>query len=106
MSGIERRALIVGVVGAGMAAVFKSTPALAADPKLDSADAAIEKAIALLRAAQGPAVPQFGTHINKAINDLQRARDEIGRAKRLADNPPPKPKDQDKDDKGRHKGKP
>jgi len=105
MSGIERRALIVGVVGAGMAAVFKTENALAADPKLNEADLACEKAILLLKAAQGPGNPPFGGHRNNAITQLQHARDQIKKAKQWADNPPnQKPKDDDKDKhKGHHK---
>ena len=88
MSGIERRALIVGVVGAGAALLLQSEDALAADPKLDLADAAVEKAIALLRAAQGPENRAFGGHRNNALVHLQHARDEIKKAKDWANSPP------------------
>jgi hypothetical protein len=92
-----------------MAALFKTEEALAADPKLDQADLAAEKAILLLKAAQGPGSPPFGGHRNAAITHLEQARAQIKRAKQWADNPPndkPKhPSTNDAKDKGKGKGK-
>jgi hypothetical protein len=67
--------------------------ALAADQRLDDADAAVVKAIALLEAAENPGVvPAFGGHRLKALIHLKKGRAEIGKAKAWADNPKHKPK--------------
>lgn len=60
-----------------------------ADQRLDDADAAIEKAIALLQAAENPSAPNpkrpFGGHDLKAVRHLEAARSEIAAAKAFAD---------------------
>ena len=64
--------------------------AYAADPRLDEADAAIQKAIGLLEAARNPdrsQPAQFGGHRTKAIHDLEQARQQIAKAKASADKP-------------------
>lgn len=91
--GIKRRGLLVGVLGIGLAGAFYAGVAYAADQRLDDADAAVEKAIALLQAAENPGVnPPFGGHREKAIQDLKKARAQIAKAKAYADNPKNKPK--------------
>ena len=100
-----RRHVLVACL-AGMIPAFFAGSALAADPRLDEADAAVQKAIALLEAAQNPGVdPPFGGHRKKAIHDLQKAREQIQKAKQFADNPKNKPKDKDKDKNKSNKGK-
>lgn len=60
-----------------------------ADQRLDDADAAIEKAIALLQAAENPSASNpkrpFGGHDLKAVRYLEAARAEIASAKAFAD---------------------
>lgn len=91
--GIKRRGLLVAVAGLGLAGAFYAGVAYAADPRLDDADALVEKAIAQLKAAENPGVnPPFGGHRQKAIKDLQQARAQIAKAKAYADNPKHKPK--------------
>jgi hypothetical protein len=55
------------------------------DVRLDLADANIEKAIALLNAAENPSAKNpskpFGGHRTKAVSALERARQEITAAK-------------------------
>lgn len=103
MNKFTRRLLTMGLLGAGLAGAFTAGVAYAADSRLDDADAAVEKAIALLKAAENPGVtPAFGGHRAKAILHLQKARGEIAKAKAYADNPKNK---KDKDDKGKGKGK-
>lgn len=93
MHGLKRRGLLVGLVGFGLAGAFYAGVAFAADSRLDDADAACEKAIALLQAAENPGVkPPFGGHRESAIDHLKKARKEIGKAKKYADShPPPAP---------------
>src|SRR5262249_30990678 len=62
----------------------------AADPRLDEADAALQKAGALLAASQsGNLTPQaqhrFDKAVARAIADVQDAREEIADAKAAAD---------------------
>lgn len=60
-----------------------------ADQRLADADAAVEKAIALLQAAENPSAPKpdrpFGGHDVKALRHLEAARVEIARAQAYAD---------------------
>lgn len=60
-----------------------------ADQRLDDADAAIEKAIALLQAAENPSAAKpsrpFGGHDLKAVRHLEAARSEIAAAKAFVD---------------------
>lgn len=94
----KKSLLAVGLIGAGLAGAFYAGVAYAADSRLDDADAAVEKAIVLLKAAENPGVKApFGGHREKAINYLQKGRSEIAKAKAWADNPknqpsPKKPK--------------
>lgn len=91
--GIKRRGLLMAVAGLGLAGAFYAGIAYAADPRLDDADALVEKAIVQLQAAENPGVtPPFGGHRQKAIADLKKARAQIAKAKAYADNPKHKPK--------------
>ena len=60
------------------------------DTRLDDADAALVKAIALLQASEpGTTVPkvvsEFDKHVGRAITDISNARDEITAAAQWAD---------------------
>ncbi len=89
MQSVKRRVLTMGLVGAGLAGAFYAGLAFAADQNLADADNNVEKAIALLQAAQNPGVnPPFGTHRGKAILALKAARKEIKKAQDYQDNPP------------------
>jgi len=91
--GLKRRGLLVSVVGLGMAGAFYAGVAYAADQRLADADAAVEKAILLLKAAENPGVtPPFGGHREKAIDHLEKARVQIKKAQAYADDPKHKPK--------------
>lgn len=96
-----RRQILVPLL-AGMVAMLHVGFAQAADPRLDEADAAVQKAIALLQAAQNPGThPEFAGHRKKAIQDLEKARTQIAKAKAFADKPKPsKDKDKSKDKQG------
>jgi hypothetical protein len=90
---VRRSALVLAAVLALAGAVFAGT-AFAADPKLDEANDAVTKAIALLKAADNPALAgkgEFAGHRIKAIEKLQAAQAEIAKAKAFADKPPPAP---------------
>jgi hypothetical protein len=92
MKQLKRRSLFVALTGIALAGAFYAGIAYAADPKLDDADAACEKAIALLKAAENPGVKNpFGGHREKAVLDLEKARKEIAAAKKWADNPKHQP---------------
>jgi hypothetical protein len=108
MTSLKRRILVLGLLGVGMTGAFYAGVASAADDRLNTADAAIQQAIVLLKAAQNPGrTPPFGGHRAAAIAALQTARKQIQKAKEYADKPPPsKPGKGDKDDKnhGKHKG--
>jgi hypothetical protein len=94
MKGIRRYGLVGALSGLGMAAAFYAGVALAADARLDDADNNVEKAIALLAAAENPErKPPFGGHRAKAVALLKQARKEIEKAKKFADQPakPDKP---------------
>lgn len=62
------------------------------DTRLSDADAAVEKAIVLIQAAQNPGAKNpdkpFGGHDTKAISYLQKAREEIAAAEAYADQTP------------------
>ena len=93
---LERHLLAGCFACATAAAAFYAGVAYAADSRLDEADAAVQKAIGLLEAAQNPGVlPPFGGHREKAIKDLKQARVQIQKSREYADNPP----------KGKTKGK-
>lgn len=90
-NGSKGRRWTLGVLT--LAGATYASIALAADQRLDDADAAVVKAIALLEAAENPGVtPPFGGHRQKAIAHLKKGRVEIGKAKAYADNPKNKPK--------------
>jgi len=74
--------IIIGIAGT----------VLAADPRLDDANAHVDQAIALLTAADNPAKDkgEFGGHRRKAIDSLNNAKREIAKAKEFADKTPPK----------------
>lgn len=58
----------------------------AADQRLTDADGNLEKAIALLQAAENPGVePPFGGHDKKAISHAKKARKHIAEAIAYAD---------------------
>jgi hypothetical protein len=64
----------------------------AADPRLDEADAALQKAQALLESSQsggvsGQAQHRFQKAVARAIADVEDARDQIAEAKAAVDNP-------------------
>ena len=65
---------------------------LAADPRLDDANAHCDQAIALLTAAESPNEKwQFAGHRKKAIDKIKDAQREIKAAKEFADRPGPAP---------------
>jgi hypothetical protein len=99
-----RKALLVGLP-LGMLIGIAGT-VLAADPRLDDASAAIDKAIGLLEAADNPGVKkhEFGGHRAKAIDHLKSAKREIGKAKDYADKHPA-PKDGGKEPPPKDGGK-
>jgi hypothetical protein len=91
MHRITRR-IAIGIVSAGvLAGSFVAGVAYAADARLDLADANVEKAVALLKAAENPSARNpkapFGGHRAGAVRHLEEARKEIARAKAYADNP-------------------
>ncbi|MBX3128247.1 MAG: hypothetical protein KF718_16100 [Polyangiaceae bacterium] len=94
MHRFVRPAAKVALLGTLLAGSFYAGAAYAADPRLDQADANVEKAIVLLEAAENPGVnPPFGGHRKVAVASLKLARKQIAKAKQYADNPPkPKPK--------------
>ena len=96
MKLFKRRSLVVGLTGIALAGAFYAGVAYAADPRLDDADAAVEKAVVLLKAAENPGVKlPFGGHRNEGHRHLTKARKEIAKAKTYADNPKHKPRTQD-----------
>ncbi len=93
MKRVSRGSLTAAAASLVAAGAFWAGYAVAADARLDQADANAEKAIALLKAAENEGVrPPFGGHRAKAIMHLKAARKQIRKAKRYADNPKKKPK--------------
>jgi hypothetical protein len=93
MQSVKRQVAIIGFAGAALAGAFYAGLAYAADSRLDEADAACQKAIALLQAAENPGkTPPFGGHRKKAIDHLEKARKQITKAKEFADKPAKPPK--------------
>jgi hypothetical protein len=91
MQRITRR-IAIGLVTAGaLTGSFVAGVAYAADTRLDLADANLEKAVALLNAAENPLAKNprapFGGHRKKAVRHVEAARKEIAAAKAYADNP-------------------
>ena len=93
MAGFTRRALLLGgIVACVVALAFGIGEALAADPRLDEADAALQKAGALLEASQAGVVTekqqkQFDRAVTKALAAVADARAQIVEAKAAVDNP-------------------
>lgn len=74
-------AILCAVFLTGIVVSFSAGVVYAADQRLTDADAAIEKAIALLKAAENPGVdPPFGEHDKKAIGHAKKARKHIAEA--------------------------
>jgi hypothetical protein len=91
MHRITRR-ITIGLISAGaLTGAFIAGVAYAADTRLDLADDHVEKAIALLKAAQNPNAKNprqpFGEHRDQAVRELEKARRDIAQAKAYADNP-------------------
>src|SRR5688572_21525081 len=106
MKAMRRYGWMAALSSLVLAAAFYAGVAYAADARLEEADGAVEKAIALLEAAQNTErKPPFGGHRAKAVALLKQARKEIEKAQKFADQPPKpdKPwggkhgKDKDKD---------
>lgn len=92
--------------GACLAGSFYAGVAYAGtvDPKLDDADANVEKAIALLKAAKNDGVrPPFGGHRVKAVWHGKQMRKHIAKSKKWAENPPPRATKKKKGKKGKGK---
>lgn len=89
----SRRALLLAVAVLSAAVLgFGIGVAGAADPRLDEADAALQKAQALLEASQSGSVPEQAQHrfekaVARAIADVEHAREEIADAKAAVDEP-------------------
>jgi hypothetical protein len=66
--------------GLGLGLAFAAGVAHGADTKLDDAQAAVTKAIALLKDSQGTG-PNFEEHRKKAVDLLTRAQGEVVKAK-------------------------
>jgi hypothetical protein len=67
-------------LGLGLGLAFAAGVAHGADTKLDDAQAAVTKAIGLLKDAQGTG-PNFEEHRKKAVDLLTRAQGEVVKAK-------------------------
>lgn len=75
-----------------LAGAFYAGVAYAADAKLDQASDFLTKAQALLEAAENPGVKNpFGGHRVSAVKNVKQALKDIEKAKKYADNHPPKP---------------
>ena len=73
-----------------MAGALMALPALAADSRLDDANAHLIKAAALLNAAANASdAPAVGWHRQRAIRLIEQAEAEIARTKQAADAPSP-----------------
>ncbi|HEY4104021.1 MAG TPA: hypothetical protein VGM44_09020 [Polyangiaceae bacterium] len=88
---MKRSALFVaGALGLA-GSFFAGAAYAAADPRLSEANDAVTKAVTLLKAAEDPdKKPPFGGHREKAVQLLNQAQAEIGKAIDFA-NAPPKP---------------
>ena len=93
MAGFTRRVLLLGgIVACVVALAVGIGEALAADPRLDEADAALQKAGALLEASQAGVVTdkqqrQFDRAVGKALDAVAEARAQIVDARAAVDNP-------------------
>ena len=84
VKGLACAAAIIGGIAAGSAD--------AADPQLDQAMQALQKAEALLLASQPGVVPpkaesEFDRHTMRAVDAIQRAMDQVEAAQDAVDNP-------------------
>jgi hypothetical protein len=91
MERITRRIAIGLVSAVTLTGSFIAGVAYAADARLDMADAHVEKAILLLKAAQNPIATNprrpFGGHRDEAVRFLEHGRKQIALAKAYAENP-------------------
>ena len=93
MAGFTRRVLLLGgIVACVVALAVGIGEALAADPRLDEADAALQKAGALLEASQAGVVTdkqqkQFDRSVANALEAVADAGAQIAEAKQAVDNP-------------------
>jgi hypothetical protein len=85
---------LVALVLSAAAIGFGVGVAGAADPRLDEADLALQKAEALLQASQSGLLPEqtqaqhrFDKAVERALAGVAQAREEIAAAKAAADNP-------------------
>jgi hypothetical protein len=88
----RRRGYVVAAILSALAVGYGVGAAIAADPRLDEADAALQKAEALLEASQTGGAPKqvqhrFDKAVARAIADVQDARQQIVEAKDAVDNP-------------------
>jgi hypothetical protein len=86
-----RRPLLFVAAVLAAALGFGIGVAAAADPRLDEADAALQKAQALLEASQSGGVSEQTQHrfekaVARAIADVEDAREQIAEAKAAVDN--------------------
>jgi hypothetical protein len=89
-NGSLKRVVLATLLPLALAGSFVAGKAFAADSRLDMAIENIVKAIALLEASSDPNHPDkpFGHHRDKAITLLNRAIEEVEKAKTSADEPP------------------
>ena len=90
---MSRQTLPLVAVAAAAALVFGIGVAGAADPRLDEADAALQKAHALLEASQSGEVSTQSQHrfekaVARAIADIESARAQIAEAEAAVDGAP------------------
>lgn len=81
-----RAATTLALVGLAIAGGFLAGSVYAADQRLSDADAALEKAIALIKASSNPGVePPFGGYDDRAKMHARKARKNIAKAIAYAD---------------------
>lgn len=79
-------AVMLALVGLAMSGGFLAGSVYAADQRLSDADAALEKAIALIKASSNPGVePPFGGFDDRARMHARKARKNIAKAIAYAD---------------------
>jgi hypothetical protein len=93
MPGLTRRVVLLGgIIACVVALAIGIGEAVAADPRLDEADQALQKASALLESSQAGVVTekqqkQFDRAVAKALDAVADARAQIVEAKAAVDNP-------------------
>jgi hypothetical protein len=89
MKTIFARRVSLSLLGASaLAGTFWAGMAYAADARFDQAKDSIDRAIALLQAAENPDEHrEFGGHRRRAIRNLEQAKRDIERAKAYQDRP-------------------